>query len=262
MSDFVRASRGRVASLTLTRPDRRNALNGEMLDALVDALADIGSGEDSRCVLLSGQGTHFCAGADFGDVAAGAAEGARYGAGFEALLRAIEEHPLPVIAKVQGAALGAGCQLLAACDLAVVAEDATIGIPSARLGLLLDLEKIQRILRAFGPVGVRQMLLEGRNLSGAEAAARGLVARAVPASELDGAAGECAEAVASAAPLSVRGSKAAIRAIFDRGAVSRETHADVFAEHDAAALRALTSEDLQEGLAALREGRPPSFRGR
>lgn len=262
VSEHVRVGAGRVVTLTLARPEQRNALNVEMLGALTTALEDATADRGARCLMLGGEGKHFCAGADFGEVAAGAAEGARYGAGFEALLRAIEEHPLPVLAKVQGAALGAGCQLLAACDLAVVASDARIGIPSARIGLLLDLEKIQRLVRAFGVVLVREMLLAGKELSGAEAAARGVVARAVPPGDLEVEAAEAAEAVASAAPLSVRGSKAAIRRVLDHGALEREAHPEAFAEHDQSAIRAITSEDLAEGLAALRERRPPDFRGR
>lgn len=262
MSGLIGFEPGRVAVLTLRRPEQRNALNEEMIDALKDALAEIAKDDEAGCVLLEGEGKHFCAGADFADVSAGAAEGVRYGAGFEGLLRAIEDHPLPVVAKVRGAALGAGCQILAAADLAVAAEDAMIGIPSGRLGLLLDLEKIGRMVRVLGVPRVRELLLTGRNLNGVEADAWGLVTLAVPADELDTAAWELCEEVASAAPLSVRGSKAAIRAIMLRGALSRDTDAELFAEHDFRAMRALTSEDLAEGMRAMKEGRPPEFHGR
>lgn len=262
MSDLVGLTPGRVAVVTLRRPERRNALNEDMLAALGRTLDDIAASAETRCVVLEGDGDHFCAGADFGDVAAGATEGVRYGAGFERLLRAIEAHPLPVVAKVQGAALGAGCQILAACDLAVAAEDARIGIPSARLGLLLDLEKIERLVRVFGAPVVREMLLAGRDWTGAEAAHRGLVALAVSRRDLAAAAGELAERVAACAPLSVRGSKAAIRTVLDAGALDRSADAGAFSAHDARALAALQSRDLAEGLAALREGRPPLFEGR
>src|SRR5438270_4929003 len=131
---------GPVAVITLNRPDRRNALSEEMLAGVRTALEQIGNDSEARCILIGGAGKHFCAGADFSDISAGAAEGARYGGGFEALLRAIEDHPLPVVCRVQGAALGAGCQILAAADLSVATTDARIGIPSARIGILLDLE--------------------------------------------------------------------------------------------------------------------------
>jgi enoyl-CoA hydratase len=263
VSDLVRVQGGGpVATITLARPEQRNALNGAMLAAFSDALKAVEADPDARCILLRGEGKHFCAGADFGDVTNGAEKGARYGGAFEAMLRGIEEHPLPVVAKVQGAALGAGCQVLAACDLAVAGEDASVGIPSARLGILLDLEKIERLVRIIGVPTTRRMLLAGHTLNGTEAAACGLVTRAVPVAELDAAASALAEEIASCAPLSVRGSKAGIRTVLDHGALSRNADAALFGAHDEAALVALTSEDLVEGLTALRERRQPKFRGR
>lgn len=261
MSELVVVERGRVAVLTLNRPERRNALSHEMLASLHDALSELANDFDARVILLRGAGSHFCAGADFSDVAAGAAEGARYGGGFEGLLRDLEEHPLPIVCEVQGAALGAGCQLLAAADLAVAADDARIGIPSAKLGILLDLEKVQRLVQIVGAARTREMLLTGRQLSGKEAAEWGLVSVAVKPKDLPAAAAGLAEEVASNAPLSVRGSKAAIRAVLRQGALDRVAHADAFVVQDEAALRALTSADVQEGLRAMAEKRPPEFRG-
>ena len=261
MSDLVQVERGRVAVVTLNRPDRRNALSHEMLALLGDALESLETDAEARCILLRGEGSHFCAGADFGDVAAGAAESARYGGGFEGLLRGIEEHPLPVVCAVQGAALGAGCQLLAAADLAVAGDDAKIGIPSAKLGILLDLEKIERMVRVIGAPRTREMLLTGRAIGGAEAAAWGLVTKVVKAKEVASAARALAEEVASNAPLSVRGSKVGIRTALRHRGLDRAADAELFFAHDAEALRALTSTDVQEGLAAMRERRPPDFTG-
>ncbi|MGH2784589.1 MAG: enoyl-CoA hydratase/isomerase family protein [Actinomycetota bacterium] len=261
MSDLVLVDRGPVAVVTLNRPERRNALSAPMLQAIFEALEALAASDDARCILLRGEGKHFCAGADFSDVAEGAATGARYGAGFEQMLRAIEEHPLPVVAAVQGAALGAGCQLLAATDLAIAAEDARIGIPSARLGILLDLEKVQRMVRVIGPAHTRELLLTGRELDGKEAAAWGLVTRAVRSRDVDETARTLAEQVAANAPLSVRGSKAAIRAVMRHAALDRDSDAGAFGPHDEAALRALTSSDVAEGLKAMNERRPPEFKG-
>lgn len=253
---------GPIATITMNRPAHRNALSSSMLADLRAALAASADDEQTRCVLLQGNGAAFCAGADFSDVAAGAGEGVRYGGAFEHLLRDIETLRVPVVARVHGYALGAGCQILAACDLVIVAEDAVIGIPSAKLGLLLDLEKIERMIRIVGVTAVREMLLTGRNWTGQEAVDRGLALRAVAADALDDAVREICERVAAAAPLSVQGSKAAIRAIADARALRRDGDAHVFAEADAAGLRALTSDDLAEGVAALRERRPPRFVGR
>ena len=261
MEPLVLVEHGPVAILTLNRPDRRNALSAEMLAELTEGLDAIAHDHTARCILMRGGGKHFCAGADFSDISAGAQEGARYGGGFEMLLRAIEEHRLPVVCEVHGAALGAGCQLLAAADLSVAATDARIGIPSARIGILLDLEKIQRMIDVVGAARVREMLLTGREIGGEEAAAWGLVSKAVPPEQLAGAARELADQVAANAPLSVQGSKAAIREILGHDALSRVVHPGVFAVHDEASLRALTSADAQEGLAAMRERRPPGFTG-
>ncbi|HJR19016.1 MAG TPA: enoyl-CoA hydratase/isomerase family protein [Actinomycetota bacterium] len=261
MSDLVLVDRGPVAVVTLNRPERRNALNAAMLQAIFEALDSLSVDGEARCVLLRGEGKHFCAGADFSDVAEGAATGARYGAGFEQMLRAIEDHPLPVVAAVQGAALGAGCQLLAATDLSIAADDARIGIPSARLGILLDLEKVQRMVQVVGPAHTRELLLSGRELDGKEAASWGLVTRTVPSKSVDQAARALAEEVAANAPLSVRGSKAAIRAVMRHAALDRDAHAGAFGPHDEAALRALTSSDVAEGLKAMNERRPPEFKG-
>ena len=262
MSSLVDVDAGPVTVLALNRPDRRNALSAEMLGELLEALETIDKDPAARCVLLRGNGKHFCAGADFSDIAAGAEKGARYGGGFEALLRGIEALRVPVVCEVQGAALGAGCQLLAAADLAVAATDARIGIPSARIGILLDLEKIQRMIDSIGAAHVRELLMTGRELSGAEAAAWGLVTKAVAPDDLEGAARAMADSVAANAPLSVQGSKAAIREILSHGALRRATDTGVFAAHDEASLRALTSSDAQEGLAAMRDKRPPEFTGR
>ena len=261
MSDLVLVERGPVAVLTLNRAERRNALSGAMLQSIFDALDALAADDTARCILIRGEGKHFCAGADFSDVAEGAATGARYGAGFEQMLRAIEDQPLPVVAAVQGAALGAGCQLLAATDLAIAAEDARIGIPSARLGILLDLEKVQRMVQVIGPAHTRELLLTGRELDGREAASWGLVTRVVKAKDVDQAARELADQVAANAPLSVRGSKAAIRAVLRHAALDRARHAPDFLPHDEAALRALTSSDVAEGLKAMNERRVPEFKG-
>src|SRR5436190_14954307 len=137
---------GSIARLTLNRPEQRNAVSAEMLDQLTRAFGDLAADPQVRVVILAGAGSDFCAGADIEELAAARerADGLDYGASFDGALRAIEDTPVPVIARVHGAALGAGCQITVACDLAVAAEDARLGIPSSRLGVLINFENVQR----------------------------------------------------------------------------------------------------------------------
>jgi crotonobetainyl-CoA hydratase len=249
-------------STTLNRPEARNAVTSEMVEGLATALGDAAADPDARVVLLAGQGAHFCAGADLDEVGrAASADGFRYGRALEEVLAALADHPLPVVARVEGAALGAGCQLLVACDLAVAAEDARIGVPSARLGIVVPFESIERLVLAVGPGRAADLLITGREISGREAAGWGLATEAVPANRVARRAEEVAGLVASSAPLSVRGSKRAIAAVLRKLSIDRETEGYRLAEVDLMAADALASEDLAEGLRARRERRPPRFRG-
>jgi enoyl-CoA hydratase/carnithine racemase len=259
---LIRSEPGRVWRITLTRSEARNAVSEAMLGELATALADAAADPAGRVVLLGGEGDHFCAGADLGaiDDAAGA-DGFAYGRALEEVLTAIAEHPLPVVAAVRGAALGAGCQLVTACDLAVAAADARIGIPSARLGIVIAFESIERLVLAVGHRQAAALLLTGREVSGEEAATWGLVTESVAPGRMTERAEEVAETIASAAPLSVRGSKRGIRAVLRKLSIDRETEGYRVAEFDLMAADAVASEDLREGLRARRDRRPPEFRG-
>lgn len=250
--------------LTLDRPDARNAVSERMLEDLVSTLEEAALDPDARVVLLSGEGSDFCAGADIAelDEAAGGPGGLRYGRTFERALTAVAEHPLPVISSIHGSALGAGCQIAVACDLAVAAEDARIGIPSARLGIVINFENVQRLVLAVGPKRAGEILFTGRTLSGTEAAAWGLVNEAVPPTSLRERAGELAQSVAGAAPLSVRGSKRGIAEVLAHLSIDRRRDGERLAAFDALAAEAFASEDLREGIRAFRERRRPEFRGR
>jgi enoyl-CoA hydratase/carnithine racemase len=235
-----------------------------MLEELGGALDDAAADPDARVVLLSGEGTDFCAGADLDelDAAADGPSGPEYGHALEDLLRAIADHPLPVVVVIQGAALGAGCQIAVACDLAVAATDATIGIPSARLGILISYENIERLVLSVGPKRAADILVAGRTLSGQEAAGWGLVNEAVPADVLAERGTALAELIAGAAPLSVRGSKRGIRAALAGLSLDRGAEGYRVADVDMMAADAFASEDLREGILAFRERRRPDFRGK
>jgi enoyl-CoA hydratase/carnithine racemase len=254
-----RSSDPRVASVVLGRPERRNAVTASMLARVKEALAALAEDREVRAVVLGGDGPDFCAGADLDELDAAriTGSGRGYARTVEDALRAVERHPVPVIARVQGAALGAGCQLVLACDLAVAAEDARLGIPSGRLGVVIALQTIDRLVRAIGGKRAGAILLAGHACSGSEAVRWGLVNEAVPSPDLEERVGALAAAVADSAPLSVRGSKLGIRAVTSPWGMD-VPDAEGF---ERAAEAAFVSEDLAEGIRSFRERRPPSFEG-
>lgn len=236
--------RGPVALLTIDRSERRNALDHEALEQLLEAHAATSA---ARVVVLTGAGGHFCAGADLSGVE---------DAGFTDLLRlvlaALRDDPRPLIAAVDGAALGAGTQLAVACDLRVATPAARFGVPAARLGLMVDHWTIQRLSLLAGAGPTRAMLLGAEAYSGEDAERLGLVQRL---GDLEAALG-WADEIAALAPLTLAGTKLALNRL--EMPVGQGDDPDV---HDAWS-KAWASEDLQEGMAAFRERRRPVFHGR
>jgi enoyl-CoA hydratase len=165
---------------------RRNALRASDWDLLRQVLGALAERRDLRCLVIQGAGSHFCAGSDL-STWAGAEQATiqrAFGA-MEATFRAVEDLPIPVIAAVRGAAVGAGCQLALACDLRVVAADALIGMPTARLGILPTAAFAARLAGLAGPGRARELLYTGRLLDGPDAAAAGLAEFCVPGNDLD-----------------------------------------------------------------------------
>ncbi len=261
---LVRSKPGRVWRITLARPEARNAVSAQMLGELIRGLGEAAADPDARVVMLAGEGRDFCAGADIDelDQATGGPGAIDYGRALEGVLTAIGDHPLPVVAVIHGSALGAGCQIAVACDLALAATDARIGIPSGRLGVVINFENIERLVLSVGPKRAADVLLAGRAVSGEEAALWGLVNEAVPPTRLAARAEEYVEAIADAAPLAVRGSKRGLREVLAKLSIDRATEGFRVADFDMMAAQAFSSEDLREGIAAHRERRDPEFKGR
>lgn len=240
----VRCSRlDQVAVITLNRPGKRNALDVEACHQLRGAIAaELAAGV--RALVLTGAGTVFCSGADLDEVYTAQFLDALY-----AMLHAVADAPVPVIAAVNGPAIGAGTQLALAADLRVAAPGAVFGVPTARIGLAVDPWTIRRLAALAGSGAARELLLACAQLDAAAALRCGLAQRP----------GEPADAVAWAheltalAPLTVAYSK---RVLNDLTAGTGDQ-----AQWDAAFAACWTSADLAEGRQARTERRPPHFRG-
>lgn len=233
--------RGTVARITLDRQERRNAIDQQACRDLADAVADA---TDARAIVLTGAGGHFCAGADLTQV-----EDTAFVDALRAALGALRDVPVPVIAAVEGAALGAGTQLAIACDLRVATPDARFGIPAAKLGLMVDQWTVQRLALLAGHGPARSMLLAAEVVDGAAAAGLGLVQRLGTPDE----AMAWADEIATLAPLTIAGHKLMLS----------RCETEVRGDPDVAAAfaRAWRSADLAEGMAAFKERRPPRFTG-
>jgi enoyl-CoA hydratase len=249
-----------VVLVTLDLPDRRNMMSAAMTASWGRAMAGIGADPDVRAVVVTGEGSAFCAGGDVSWI------GAEPDATVDELRArmlpfyrtwlAVRELEVPTIAAVNGAAIGAGLTVALACDLRYAAEDATLAVPFTALGMHPGMATTFLLPEVAGLPVAREMLLTGRVVTGAEAVGLGLVNGAVPRADVLATALAAAEAVAAAAPVATRLTK---RALLGGGHASFEAAL----EWEALAQPVtLATADLQEGLRARREKRAPRFTGR
>jgi enoyl-CoA hydratase/carnithine racemase len=246
---------GPVARLTLNRPERRNALSRALLSELEAAPTQIAADPAVRVVVLGARGLAFCAGHDLGEMV-GRPE-VDYRDLFALCARVmlgLRRLPQPVIARVHGVATAAGCQLVAACDLAVAAEGATFATPGVKIGLFCTTPMVP-LVRAVPPKAALEMLLTGQPISARRALELGLVNRVVPSEDLDAAVREYIEAILATSPLVVRLGKAAF---YEQLALSEE-------EAYERAVGVMTDNalrgDAQEGMRAFLEKRRPRWTG-
>jgi enoyl-CoA hydratase len=246
-----------VVIVTINRPKVLNALNGQTIDELHQVMAEASSSESVRCVVLTGAGDKaFVAGADIAELAElTPVNGSAHARRGQALFGLIESLGKPVIAAINGYALGGGCELAMACTLRLASDSAKLGQPEINLGIMPGYAGSQRLPRLVGKGRALELLLTGAHISAEEARLIGLVNRVVPAAELMTEAKNLARELAGKAPVAVR----AIIAAVNEGLEMPFSQAVL---HESVLFGLVTStEDMREGTNAFLEKRKPVFKG-
>lgn len=250
---------GHVAVITLNRPAAMNAVNAALSTDLGDALAELDSDDELRVGVITGAGRAFCAGVDLKEIAAGRSvyHPDHLEWGFAGLVQHWVDKPL--IAAVNGFALGGGTEIMLACDLAVVSEEAKLGLPEVKRGLMAAAGGALRLPRQIPLKLALEVGLTGEPIDAKTALEWGLVNRVVPAGQVVDAAVDLAEKIAANAPLSVRTTKRLMHKVADYG--SDWTDEDMWRTNRHEMRELMCSADAKEGPRAFAEKRAPAWRG-
>jgi enoyl-CoA hydratase/carnithine racemase len=244
-----------IATVTMNRPEKRNALNTALLEGLTNIVHRLETNAEVRVVVLRGEGKAFCSGLDLRELSSRQTGGGDPETGVTKVFQQIERSRHPTIAMVRGDALAGGCELALHCDLRVASDAARFGMPLARLGLVVPFPLSHKLVEIIGPAFTRQILFTGQPIDAKRAYEIGMIHQLVSASELEAATYALARTIADNAPLSLAGMKATIlRAISLRETIN---HQDL----NEMVNRARKSTDAQEGVKAMLEKRKPAFRG-
>jgi enoyl-CoA hydratase/carnithine racemase len=247
---------GRVAYITMNRPERRNALSVDHMLELTDCLKSIGQDKDASVVILRANGPAFSAGHDLSEMIGRPPDHyRRVFAICTELMETIQAIPQPVIAQVHGVATAAGCQLVATCDLAVAAEEARFATPGVKIGLFCSTPMVA-LSRAVSRKKAMEMLLTGEFISAREAQTEGLINQVVPAAELAATTRALAEKIAASSPLVVGIGKQAFYRQLDMPQHQAYDYASEVMSFNA------MFADAQEGMCAFLEKRKPTWNGR
>jgi enoyl-CoA hydratase/carnithine racemase len=249
-----------VARIRIFNPERRNALDHEILDTLAETLPRLDHGIETRCVVITGAPPAFSAGYDLTTI-----PGATFERDAEALvahpfhdaMEALAAHPWPTVAAINGHCLGGGLELAMTCDLRICAAGAKLGMPPAKLGLVYSHTGLRKFIDTLGLARTKELFLTGRNFAAERAERIGLVHDVVEDDAFEAAALELAAEVAANAPLSTRGNKRAIEVLNSNPVLSEQQEAGLIALRESC----FSSEDLREGVEAFAEKRKPHWKG-
>jgi enoyl-CoA hydratase/carnithine racemase len=248
-----------VLRIRISNPGKRGALDHEILDTLRDTVARA----DARCLLITGDGPVFSAGYDIGnfsDESAFADAAERLVAHpFTEAMDAIEAYPYPVVAAINGHAIGGGLELAVACDLRIAARGVKLGMPPAKIGLIYGHTGLRRFIDVCGVANTNELFLVGRNVDADRAYFMGLVNRVVDGDDLEEAALEIAAEIGANAPLSLSGNKRIMRTLRNyEGSLPDEVERELVELRESC----FRTEDFREGIKAFGEKRRPDWKGR
>jgi enoyl-CoA hydratase/carnithine racemase len=252
---FALTRDGEAARLTLTRPEKMNAITYGMWAAIPDVVAQVEADPALKVLVLAGAGKHFSAGADiseFGELRTTAEGAASSDEAVEGAVAALTAMRKPSVAMVQGNCIGGGCQISVACDFRFAAEDARFGITPAKLGIVYHFDSTRRLVSLVGPAHAKYFLLSGELITAARAREIGLLNDVFPAGDLEAATAEFVATLCSRSQASIRG----MNRIVEKIVAGQETSD---AEVERIRSDALHGVDYAEGVAAFLERRPPRF---
>jgi enoyl-CoA hydratase/carnithine racemase len=250
-----------VVRIRISSPERRNALDHEILDALAETLPRLDQGIETRCVVLTGAPPVFSAGYDIASIPSKTFERdaeALVAHPFHAAMEALGAYPWPTVAAINGHCLGGGLELAITCDLRICAGEARLGMPPAKLGLIYGHTGLRRFLDAIGLARTKEMFLTASNIGARRAREIGLVQDVVGEDELDRASVDLAERIAANAPLALKGNKRAIETLNAHPVLRPQEEVELIELRESS----LSSEDFREAITAFAEKRKPVWRGR
>ena len=253
----------RVGTIIFNRPERRNALSPLLLFQFAETLTRLQEEGEVRCLVVRGSGDKaFSSGYDISDIPTNLtpemAEAFKAKNPIRMGLQAIIHFPYPVIAMINGHVFGAGCDLAVACDLRIVVENAQMGIPPAKLGIIYQPDGILRLINIVGLANAKEILFTGRTFGARQAKEMGLVHYVIPPDQLSQFTYELAQEISENSPLSLKGMKLIFNKLLEPQKLGPEDRQEI----EALRVQAFNSEDLKEGQRAFKEKRKPVFKGK